>query len=117
VPIRREPPAGDDTMEMRVMHQGLAPRVQHGDKADRRPEMAGIRRDGAQGVRGRAMWSSSITSPCTVVIGRPGRWPGKSQRRDRLTRHQSRKIASSVGESTTSRSFCPVPCSMCRTIR
>ena len=33
--------------------------------------------------------------------GHPGRSPGKSQGRDRLTRHQSRKISSSFGDSMT----------------
>jgi hypothetical protein len=41
-------------MEMRVMHQGLSPRVQHGEETDRDPEMARIRGDGAQGLRGGA---------------------------------------------------------------
>ena len=52
--IGREAPARDDTMEMRVMHQGLFPRVQHGEEADRGPEMARIGGDGAQRLRRRA---------------------------------------------------------------
>jgi len=34
------------------MHQGLSPRVQHREEADRGTEMARIRGDGAEGVRG-----------------------------------------------------------------
>ena len=35
------------------MHQGLSPRVQHGEEADRGPKMTRIRGDEAQRVRGR----------------------------------------------------------------
>ena len=51
--IGREAAAGDDTMEMRVMHQGLSPGVQHGEEPDRGPEMARIGGDGAERVCGR----------------------------------------------------------------
>jgi hypothetical protein len=40
-------------MEMRVMHQGLSPGVQHGDETDRGPEMARIGGDGVERVCGR----------------------------------------------------------------
>jgi hypothetical protein len=46
-----------------------------------------------------ACWQALLTE--WVVIGRPGRAPGKSQGRDRFTRHQSRKISSSFGDSMT----------------
>ena len=52
--VRREAATGDDAMEMRVMHQGLSPGVQHGEKPDRGAEMPRVRGDRAQGVRGRA---------------------------------------------------------------
>ena len=36
------------------MHQGLSPRVQHGEEADLGAEMPGISRNGAEGLGGRA---------------------------------------------------------------
>ena len=52
--IGREAAARDDTVQMRMMHQGLSPRVQHGEEADLGAEMLGIGGDGAQGLGGRA---------------------------------------------------------------
>jgi len=51
--IGRQPTAGDDAVQVRVVLQGLAPGVQHCDKADLGAKVTGVRRDGAQG-RGRA---------------------------------------------------------------
>ena len=39
---------------MRVLHERLSPRVQHGDEADLGAEMAWIRGNGAEGLRGGA---------------------------------------------------------------
>ena len=41
-PVGRQAPGGEDTMEMRVMVQLLAPGVEHGEAADLRPEMRGV---------------------------------------------------------------------------
>ena len=38
-PVGRQAPGGEDTMEMRVMVELLAPGVEHGEAADLRPEM------------------------------------------------------------------------------
>ena len=68
--IGREAAARDDTMEMRMMHQGLSPRVQHGEEADLRAEMLRIGGDGAQGLGGRAKQDAVDHALCS---GR--RWP------------------------------------------
>jgi len=49
--------------------------------------------------RRRAFWHACSTA--ALLMGRPGRSPGKSQCLGRSTRHQSRRMSSSVGESIT----------------
>ena len=49
-PIGRQAPGGQDTMEMGVMVQLLAPGVEHGEAADLRPEMLGVPGDVLEGL-------------------------------------------------------------------
>ena len=49
-PVRGEPPAGDDAMEMGVVHERLSPRMEHREDADLRAQMPGIGDDGPEGV-------------------------------------------------------------------
>ena len=46
--IGRESPAGDHAVEVGMMHQGLAPGVEHRKEPDLGAQMTGIRRDGPQ---------------------------------------------------------------------
>jgi hypothetical protein len=52
--VGREATARDDTVQVRMMHEGLSPTVQDGEEADLCAEMLGIGGDGAQGLGGRA---------------------------------------------------------------
>jgi len=51
--VRRDPAAGDETVQMRVVHQVLSPGVQHGQEADLRAQMLGVGGDAAQCLRRR----------------------------------------------------------------
>ena len=51
-------PGGHDTMQVRMMHHGLSPRVQHAEKADLRAEALGVRRHLQQ--RGRSAAEQQI---------------------------------------------------------
>lgn len=51
--VRREPSARHHAVDMRVILEVLAPRVQHGQEADLRPEVLLIDCDRLQGRRGR----------------------------------------------------------------
>jgi hypothetical protein len=48
--IGRDSATRDDTMQVGMMEQILPPSVQHGEKADLRPQAFGISRDGGQGL-------------------------------------------------------------------
>src|SRR5262249_31648055 len=48
--IEREPTAGHDAVKVGMIEQGLAPGMQHGQKADLSPQMFRIRRDRSEGL-------------------------------------------------------------------
>src|SRR5215467_9451757 len=52
--VGREPAAGDDAMQMRVMEQVRSPTVEHGEEANFGTQMFGIGGDGVQGLGGGA---------------------------------------------------------------
>ena len=68
--VGREPAAGDDTMQMRVMQQGGSPGVQDGEEANLRAQMFGIGGDGAQGL-GRGL-EENVVDHLLVLVGDRG---------------------------------------------
>ena len=65
--VERHAAAGHDTVQVRVMHQSLAPGVQHGDEADLGAQVLGIGGDRAQGLGGGA--EQDVVDDGLVLVG------------------------------------------------
>ena len=68
--VGREPAAGDDAMQVRMMEQCLAPSVEDGEEAELCAEMLGIGGDRAQGFGGGV--EQNVVDQSLVVMGNGG---------------------------------------------